>query len=120
MSASLVSYQVAAGDGTPIPAQISMKLCVICGKKDRVLQCSRCKKVFYCSKEHQQLDWKSHKVSCKKLATLPDTQISEEPLTDNIENTGQALSTNTISTTQSLNTNINKRNKSKSKFKGTL
>ena len=29
-----------------------------------LLQCSRCKKVRYCSRECQKLDWKNHKVTC--------------------------------------------------------
>jgi hypothetical protein len=31
-------------------------------------RCSRCKLVAYCSKAHQQLDWKNHKLVCLPLA----------------------------------------------------
>ena len=29
-------------------------------------RCSRCRKVYYCSKECQLKDWKAHKLSCQK------------------------------------------------------
>ena len=32
------------------------------------LKCSACKSVFYCSKEHQRLDWRTHKVDCPRLS----------------------------------------------------
>ncbi|CAN0472242.1 unnamed protein product, partial [Ectocarpus sp. 8 AP-2014] len=39
--------------------------CAKCGKGGNSLQCSRCRKVAYCSKECQRRDWKSHKPSCR-------------------------------------------------------
>lgn len=39
--------------------------------------CSRCKKVRYCSVEHQKLDFKQHKLKC--LNKSPTTQQSIEP-----------------------------------------
>ena len=32
----------------------------------RLLQCSRCRSVFYCTPEHQQADWKKHKKVCRR------------------------------------------------------
>lgn len=43
--------------------------CKVCGKKEGVMRCSRCKTVGYCGKEHQAMDWKSHKRSCKAAAS---------------------------------------------------
>ncbi|CBN79557.1 conserved unknown protein [Ectocarpus siliculosus] len=40
--------------------------CAQCGKSGKPLQCSRCRKVAYCSKECQRRDWKSHKPSCRE------------------------------------------------------
>jgi hypothetical protein len=31
-------------------------------------QCSRCLRIFYCSKECQVADWRRHKKSCRKKA----------------------------------------------------
>eukprot|EP01040_Poterioochromonas_malhamensis_P003007 gene3007-3194_t len=43
--------------------------CKVCGKAlaldgTALMQCSQCKNVYYCSKEHQKQDWKSHKKYC--------------------------------------------------------
>lgn len=47
----------------------SVNVCTVCGLDDQLLRCSRCKLVYYCSKEHQRLDWKKHKISCCQLKT---------------------------------------------------
>lgn len=41
------------------------KPCNVCKIKSSKI-CSKCKGVFYCSVEHQVLDWKEHKKWCKK------------------------------------------------------
>ncbi|XP_034239460.1 uncharacterized protein LOC117644267 [Thrips palmi] len=42
-----------------------LRKCRRCGtSKKQTLACSRCKSVYYCSKEHQIEDWKSHRDSC--------------------------------------------------------
>lgn len=38
--------------------------CAKCGKRGSSLICSRCRKVRYCSKGCQRLDWKNHKPKC--------------------------------------------------------
>eukprot|EP01111_Echinosteliopsis_oligospora_P003154 TRINITY_DN15075_c0_g1_i1.p1 TRINITY_DN15075_c0_g1~~TRINITY_DN15075_c0_g1_i1.p1 ORF type:complete len:153 (-),score=31.95 TRINITY_DN15075_c0_g1_i1:36-494(-) len=35
-----------------------------CGKRDNLQLCSACKGIFYCSRDHQKDDWKSHKETC--------------------------------------------------------
>lgn len=52
----------------PLPLLVDDQyLCRIegCGINKDLLQCSRCKKVFYCSVSHQREDWSSHKLQCK-------------------------------------------------------
>lgn len=41
------------------------KLCEICGCKAGK-KCSRCEKKWYCSREHQLIDWNIHKTECTK------------------------------------------------------
>lgn len=38
------------------------KTCSICNKENCKLRCSRCKHIYYCSREHQSKDWSTHKV----------------------------------------------------------
>lgn len=46
------------------PEMWDVKLCNVCGCKGSS-HCSKCKRVNYCSKEHQLLDWKAgHKGDC--------------------------------------------------------
>ena len=50
--------------------------CMVCkraGSEDEPLKrCARCSCMFYCSKEHQKLDWKLHKRLCSYLATAAE------------------------------------------------
>ncbi|KAL0490971.1 ankyrin repeat-containing protein [Acrasis kona] len=39
--------------------------CSVCKKKGSLLRCSRCQKVWYCTKECQLKDWSTHKNECK-------------------------------------------------------
>lgn len=39
--------------------------CELCGKMENLLKCGRCRNSFYCSKDHQKQDWKTHKLICK-------------------------------------------------------
>lgn len=43
--------------------------CKVCGTLNNLRRCSRCKSVYYCSQVHQQVDWRVHKIECKKFAT---------------------------------------------------
>lgn len=40
--------------------------CELCGKMENLLKCGRCRNSFYCSKDHQKQDWKTHKLICKE------------------------------------------------------
>lgn len=43
--------------------------CVICQKPTLNL-CSNCQEVFYCSPEHQAIDWPTHKLRCMNSAKV--------------------------------------------------
>jgi hypothetical protein len=51
-----------------------MDNCAICGATEELKKCSRCKRVCYCSKEHQKSHWKIHKTDCK-----PFDIVNQEP-----------------------------------------
>jgi len=38
--------------------------CVLCGRDDNIMRCSKCKKAFYCSREHQVDHWPVHSQEC--------------------------------------------------------
>ncbi len=39
--------------------------CAVCGVASKS-NCSRCKQAYYCGREHQVADWKTHKLVCGK------------------------------------------------------
>eukprot|EP01083_Nonionella_stella_P151021 482077_1 len=46
----------------------SVHKCGVCGISGKLLRCSGCNTVWYCSKEHQLSDWKlRHKRQCTRL-----------------------------------------------------
>lgn len=50
--------------------------CVVCGCREKLLRCSRCKSVVYCTKEHQKLDWKRHKIQCNEINNSKHLNLS--------------------------------------------
>eukprot|EP00484_Ammonia_sp_Unknown_P028583 CAMPEP_0197036626 /NCGR_PEP_ID=MMETSP1384-20130603/14079_1 /TAXON_ID=29189 /ORGANISM="Ammonia sp." /LENGTH=822 /DNA_ID=CAMNT_0042466823 /DNA_START=81 /DNA_END=2549 /DNA_ORIENTATION=+ len=38
--------------------------CFVCGRNENVMRCSQCKGTFYCSREHQIMDWPRHCHEC--------------------------------------------------------
>lgn len=44
--------------------------CAVCGNSDKLLRCSKCRNILYCSRDHQRLDWERHRKPCKKQAAL--------------------------------------------------
>jgi hypothetical protein len=61
------------------------EICAGCKKKlhfsistaEALKRCARCKETFYCSRECQKTDWKSHKKSCDKT---PRPSLSDNAL----------------------------------------
>lgn len=71
MSGPMVSRSQTA-DGVDFRSSMQTIRCVLCEKTDKLSRCSRCKSVFYCTKEHQRRDWKRHKEFCGIRATWPN------------------------------------------------
>eukprot|EP00061_Rhincodon_typus_P013263 g39529.t1 len=56
-------------ESPPLPPTVEQdQSCGLCGKMEKLLLCGGCKRSFYCSKEHQKMDWKKHKQVCKEAA----------------------------------------------------
>lgn len=84
--------------------------CVVCGSNNNLQRCSRCHIAYYCSRDHQKLDWKRHKIEClpiNKVNTYIDQGSSEtEILSSRIEALKPTKNQNyqEISSTNSNNT----------------
>lgn len=48
----------------------SKKYCLCCGKRGKMLACSRCKLAWYCSAACQKVHWPEHKTYCGKTDAL--------------------------------------------------
>ena len=55
-------------------------------KKMGIFRCSRCKNVFYCSKQCQKKDWKVHKDSCREKLKTNEDPTSTEKFTEACHN----------------------------------
>ncbi|ORY81834.1 MM3350-like domain-containing protein [Leucosporidium creatinivorum] len=40
--------------------------CQVCGKGAELSKCSGCRRIWYCSADHQKSDWMFHKTACRK------------------------------------------------------
>jgi hypothetical protein len=55
--------------------QLGGNNCIVCGAEAKNF-CASCKKVYYCSRDHQRIDWPEHKKVCKKpTATAESTPV---------------------------------------------
>lgn len=45
--------------------RIKQALCAKCGSPRDLKACTGCRKIYYCGKEHQKEDWKTHRAECK-------------------------------------------------------
>jgi hypothetical protein len=46
-----------------------MDRCSVCGRRDKILLCSKCEHSMYCSIECQTSDWTNHKTTCSLFLT---------------------------------------------------
>ncbi len=63
-------------DGPDNVCTTNLRMCRHCDKMESsqefqlsLMQCARCKRAYYCSKDCQIKDWKSHKATCKPVPT---------------------------------------------------
>ncbi|XP_022097362.1 egl nine homolog 1-like [Acanthaster planci] len=56
----------------------SVGSCACCKSTENLKRCSKCKSVFYCSREHQLQDWKKHKRYCKKISSQESTCMVDD------------------------------------------
>jgi len=62
----LASNLHSIADSESAPAQ----QCKICGSRDNLSRCSRCKATWYCSRAHQEEDWTEHALGCQPYDEL--------------------------------------------------
>ncbi len=58
-----------------------VKECAVCGLKEHLSKCSRCKKIMYCSLDCQKKDWKKHKSNCGPSKTVASSSSTSAPNT---------------------------------------
>ncbi|CAK9807639.1 Egl nine homolog 1 (Fragment) [Anthophora plagiata] len=143
MSGPIVSRAQTLGGDVQIGATVR---CVVCNRTDKLLRCSRCKAVFYCTKEHQRRDWKRHKEFCaihsvqsivsdtvstvnqnsiqqstKKDSSLRNCQISTVPVVSNLSENSVLETTRELNATPEVHHNTKRlggTNKHTEKVKG--
>jgi hypothetical protein len=51
-------------EGERISVKTGKRVCHTCGKSGKLLRCTRCCNILYCSSECSRADWKRHKPNC--------------------------------------------------------
>ena len=59
------------GIGNRVGKESRVHACAVCGTKERLLRCSRCKRVYYCGPEHQRSDFRLHRSECQNSSISP-------------------------------------------------
>ncbi len=57
------------------PTSLTGGGCSVCGCTLHIQRCSRCRQVWYCSKNHQKSAWKFHKPLCLPVAMQPTMDV---------------------------------------------
>jgi hypothetical protein len=64
----------------PGPAVDTSMTCACCGATDlKLMLCTRCRDVSYCSRDCQAQDWKAHKAVCVKRTASKDVEVEAYP-----------------------------------------
>lgn len=53
---------------TSVMTPVKYEICHLCGSVGNLLKCVRCKRAYYCSRDHQSKHWKYHKYMCEEMA----------------------------------------------------
>ncbi|XP_055375184.1 egl nine homolog 1 [Condylostylus longicornis] len=46
---------------------MEIPFCNVCKTTQSLLRCGKCKQIYYCSTDHQHLDWQNHKHLCRQI-----------------------------------------------------
>ena len=69
--ASLFNYE-------DVVERINSYCCGVCKKTGKMFKCSRCKGVYYCSRECQKKDWPVHKNDCEPTEKKTQKKVQRE------------------------------------------
>jgi len=70
-----------------------LSMCMTCGKYDcKLLKCSRCNSVCFCSVECQKVAWKTHKSDCARLAADLKLKRGEKASDSNVDSLTKDMS----------------------------
>ena len=57
--------------------KFNLDVCELCGQKDNLKVCARCRSVSYCSRDHQVKHWPIHKVTCRKICAAASSPATK-------------------------------------------
>ncbi|KAE9103480.1 hypothetical protein PF010_g13724 [Phytophthora fragariae] len=60
------------------------RACPICGKTESLKHCASCKRVSYCSREHQRQHWKVHRAECTHRPKQSSDKSSPSAIDNNM------------------------------------
>ena len=84
-------------------------LCAACKGTNDLKLCSRCRNVFYCSREHQVAHWEIHRRTCRKVARTTNGRAPDTTAGDGYS-TGLDMSSASDSGVESGSPNVNQSN----------
>lgn len=64
--------------------------CAFCGSSDQLKACGNCTRVYYCCKQHQIEDWKSHKTLCKSISSTSNGRLTKKMAELSVQQTDES------------------------------